>query len=916
MSQSSQLDLLLLSHNAFCIRGLLGGLVALCLLLDVSATVLLRLAPVFASNGIVPPAQWTAAALLQGLSSFQDDTVDSLLLLIVRLLVTGALAVAAVVLGKPRLDDLLAGGPDDVCPRVADGTEPLIINAGPSSAVVATTTTTRAKLTSDVKEEHLMSFQRKEAAALRKNFVTIAIFIVSTICQVYLGIKCISFVGLWEEHPAVMTAQGVLMGVGVLLINVESFLVMRLINLLTAEQGHLVPEIHRHPLFFHAHTPLTTCDKCRAKTKQAYKCSLCKFDACPACFNKKDKTTGEGVLRGDKGARTTQEMSAFQYFRRGIKLILPSIPLFTAALFCLTLNSGVRLFMPNYQGEIMDAVFNARHACSSGPSAATDCTKYTADFQDYVLLYLLLACATGALSGLRQLAFMVVARRISVHARLATFSAIIKQDIAFFDGMRVGDLSQRLTGDIRAMTNPIFQALPTLLSNLVLLVGSVVMCFVTSWRLSMLAFTTILPVMHVTKSYAEWSGRINRDIFQHYSDGNSIANEAMNNIRTVRAVSSEEFELGRFGAAMALALKKGIMDAFFGALATSFNSYLDLGAGVLILWYGGTIAMSPTGSITVGELIKYQLYWNTINTSIQALNNVLNNFTRAAGAAERVLSLIDFVPDIPITGGGPVDTHVNIWSLRFDDVHFRYQMRPTNRVLEGLSFSVDAGKVLALVGKSGGGKSTIIHLLLRFYDPASGCVSLGGTDLRLINIPSFHRSVGVVAQDTQLFNCTILENITYALDPAPSQGEIVAACEAAQAHGFISEFEDGLGTKVGERGQRLSGGQKQRLAITRCLLRQPRLLLLDEATSALDAESEALVQRALDTMIWAGGHTVVLVAHRLSTVVNANAIVVVEQGRAVEQGTHAELLDRAGVYATLVSAQLQKQREQLSEGTS
>ena len=270
------------------------------------------------------------------------------------------------------------------------------------------------------------------------------------------------------------------------------------------------------------------------------------------------------------------------------------------------------------------------------------------------------------------------------------------------------------------------------------------------------------------------------------------------------------------------------------------------------------------------------------------------------------------------------------------------------QVLSGMSFEVAAGSVCALVGKSGGGKSTMIHLLLRFYDPHEGCVRVGGVDLKRLHLPSVHERIGVVSQETQLFNSTIAENIAYGAGEQQSHArthtahrsqrilcaahhsggaarcacatgehtheELLTATRAAQAYDFIHSFEDGLATRVGERGQRLSGGQKQRIAIARCLLRKPRLLLLDEATSALDAESEAAVQKALDEMIWqTGGYTVLLVAHRLSTVVNSHQIVVVDQGRAAEVGDHATLLAKQGAYAGLVAHQIQKQKEQLSE---
>jgi len=267
--------------------------------------------------------------------------------------------------------------------------------------------------------------------------------------------------------------------------------------------------------------------------------------------------------------------------------------------------------------------------------------------------------------------------------------------------------------------------------------------------------------------------------------------------------------------------------------------------------------------------------------------------------------VIELKPDIDPTAGAPVDVAMRKWDLEFHDVHFYYQMRPANKVLDGLSFAVAEGNVCALVGSSGGGKSTVVHLVLRFYDPLDGRITLGGVDYKDLNFVSVHNRIGTVSQETQLFNDTIAKNITYGVPGDVSDEDVEAVARAAQAWEFISGFEDGMHTKVGERGQRLSGGQKQRIAIARCLLRKPKLLLLDEATSALDAASEAAVQKALDNLIWTGNQTVLLVAHRLSTVVNANQIVVLQKGNCVEQGTHTELLERDGVYSELVQTQLQ-----------
>jgi ATP-binding cassette subfamily B protein len=274
------------------------------------------------------------------------------------------------------------------------------------------------------------------------------------------------------------------------------------------------------------------------------------------------------------------------------------------------------------------------------------------------------------------------------------------------------------------------------------------------------------------------------------------------------------------------------------------------------------------------------------------------------------MSLLDNLPDINPDQGIKLEEVIGNIELR--NVEFHYQMRPDRKVLKGVDINIKPGQVCALVGKSGGGKSTIIHLLMRFYDTRGGSIYLDGTEYREINPLSLRQNIGIVAQDTQLFNMTIEQNIAYGLDHYTKE-ELYDAARAANAHDFILEFDEGYETRVGERGVRLSGGQKQRIALARVFLRKPKLLFLDEATSALDAESEALVQEAIDKLITRGGCTVILVAHRLSTVINADIIGVVHQGKIVESGTHDDLLKQKGIYAQLVKRQVARMANTLDD---
>lgn len=311
-------------------------------------------------------------------------------------------------------------------------------------------------------------------------------------------------------------------------------------------------------------------------------------------------------MRGDKGVRDVLDIGRAEYLMRGARLIWPHLPLFLFALGCLMAQSVAQLVVPRFQGQIFDHIISAHHECEAEPGSA-DCREHEHGFYSVMMFYLGLSIGLGCLQALRALSFQIVARRIAIWVRTRLFNTMMRQDIAFFDGMRTGDLQSRLSEDISVMVQPIYTTLSTVLSNLTLLVGGITMCFLTSWRLSMLAFTTILPMMHITGVYADWSRLINKQIYQHLSDAMSRMGEAVSNIRTVRAVSSEQQESQRNREVLDKALRAGIKDAIAGGVAAALNDYLDLLAGVLILWYGGTIAMHPAGAISVGQLITYQV---------------------------------------------------------------------------------------------------------------------------------------------------------------------------------------------------------------------------------------------------------------------------------------------------------------------
>jgi ABC-type multidrug transport system fused ATPase/permease subunit len=811
-------------------------------------------------------------------AEYHTATVDLIVLCFVRILLFPLFTLIAINVGtlptsSPKPEAAASNG--NLQDEDGDNTQPLLLEVNDGTGKV---------------ESDARTIEKR--CNFRRNTTLMLFFLFNTMLQVYVGVKCVSF-GFKDA-----TLQGLLMASSIFLMNLAGSLMKKVAIEQTKEEGHLVPEFHPHRLYFDDNLVCHWCDLCRTKCPSAYRCKLCDFDACVKCFERKDRTFGESVLRGDKGIKKEENVTGARYIGQAWSLAKPQSRLLIIAFTCLTINSAASLMLPNYQGKILDfVVLNDR-----------------ASFASHVMIYLGLSIILGLFGAVRSLCFNIIGRRIANTIREKLFKKMIIQDIAFFDGYHTGNLTSRLSNDANGMVAPIQTTISTLLSNTISLIGGVAMCFFTSWRLSLMAFTTVLPVMHCTEVYAVWSQRLNRQIYAALGEANSVAVEALGNIRTVRAFSTEPLEIDKYLKWTQEALKNGVQDAWGGAGMFAINNYLDLGAGILILWYGGLLALDHE-NFTVGRLITYQLYWNMLNNSYKVLIDIVTQFTRAAGAAQRVLSLMDNIPDIDPEAGDELVQFEG--ELRFVDVRFHYQMRPDQPVLSGVNLTIDAGTVCALVGRSGGGKSTMVHMLLRFYDPKEGEIQIDGKNLTSLNLRSVHKHIGIVAQDTQLFANTIRQNIAYGLEEGSYTDEdIFEAARQAFAHDFITGFPEGYDTRCGERGVRLSGGQKQRIAIARVFLRRPRMLFLDEATSALDTESEALVQEALDKLILLDGvkRTVVLVAHRLSTVMNADKIAVIDKGRVVEEGNHDKLVDAGGVYSKLVSRQIAKQASTLDDG--
>jgi ABC transporter fused permease/ATP-binding protein len=502
----------------------------------------------------------------------------------------------------------------------------------------------------------------------------------------------------------------------------------------------------------------------------------------------------------------------------------------------------------------------------------------------------------GLAIAVRYVLFSVAGERVVARLRERLYRSILDQEIGFFDARRTGELTSRLSSDTAVLQNAVSVNLSMVMRSAAQAVGGVGFLVYTSPRLTALMLAVVPAVAVGAVVYGRRVRRLARDVQDALANAGEVAEESIAGIRTVRAFVAEAKEgeryAGAIGRALALARRRILAGGTFMAVA-SFASYA---AAALVFWYGGRLVLR--GEMSVGQLTSFLIYTLIVAFSLGGLADLWADFMRAAGAAERVFELLDRRPAIPPVGGVRPERAEGAVALAA--VRFAYPTRPDVTVLDGVDLAIAPGEVVALVGSSGAGKSTVAALLLRLYDPAEGRVLFDGRDLRELDPHWVREQIGTVSQEPILFSTTIAENIRYGR-PGASDEEVEGAARAANAHGFVGKFPEGYATMVGERGVQLSGGQKQRVAIARAVLKDPRVLVLDEATSALDAESEHLVREALERLM--RGRTTLIIAHRLSTVMGADRVVVLDGGRIVQSGPHARLVSEDGLYRRLVERQ-------------
>jgi len=557
---------------------------------------------------------------------------------------------------------------------------------------------------------------------------------------------------------------------------------------------------------------------------------------------------------------------------------------FAIGLICLMLSSVMLMAFPFFAGKLLDV--------ASGKEV-----PYFSSVNAIALLLMGILVVQSIFSFTRVYTFAIVSERSLADVRNAVYKKILWLPLTFFDNRRVGELTSRITSDVAILQDTFTVTLAELIRQVLTLTIGIGVIFYFAPKLTVFMLLTFPAIIVLALFFGKAIRKFSRQVQDKLAETNVIVEESLQAITVVKAFTNEWFEIARYRKALNEVVEVALRSARFRGMFISFVIFALFGGIVAVVWYGATLVQ--TGEITIGDLLSFVLYTTFIGGSIAGLGDIYAQIQRSIGASERILEIIEQQDE----NSEPIPVLKLRGDITFTNVNFSYPSRPDYEVLKNLNFSIQAGEKVALVGQSGSGKSTIINLLMRFYPLNEGTIQADGKNVSSYNLSAYRNNVGIVPQEVILFGGSIRENIAYG-KPNATEEEITLAARKANAYEFIERFPEGMNTLVGERGVKLSGGQRQRIAIARAILKDPAILVLDEATSSLDAESEVLVQEALEKLM--EGRTTIIIAHRLSTIRKVDRIYVIKDGQLAETGSHAELTQQQnGIYSNLLKLQLQ-----------
>lgn len=592
------------------------------------------------------------------------------------------------------------------------------------------------------------------------------------------------------------------------------------------------------------------------------------------------KKRGVSLEEGEKRKLNKQSMRKLG----GIfNFMLPYKFHFISGLIFLVFSSSLLLTFPFVAGKLIDTASGEAWIFS--------------DINSIALILLGILFVQSIFSFFRVWFFAKVSEHSMRDIRLALYSRLVNLPMTFFDKRRTGELISRITSDVSLLQDTFSVTLAELFRQLVTLLAGTAFLIITTPKLTLFMLATFPVLVVIAMIFGRFIRKLSKATQDELAAANVIVEETLQSIMTVKSFTGERYEANRYGKGLNRVVDVALKAAGFRGAFISFIIFALFGGIVAVMWYGASLVSA--GEMSIGDLVSFVLYTTFIGASIAGLGDIYGQVQKAVGSSERVLEILDEEPETSYSAVRPTRMRGEV---EFDQVAFSYPTRPQALVLKKMSFRIGAGEKVAFAGHSGAGKSTIIQLLMRLYDISSGEIKVDGIPAKDWNLKQLRSNMGIVPQEVLLFGGSIRENIAYA-KPDASEEEIIAAAKKANAWQFITKFPEGLDTLVGERGIKLSGGQRQRVAIARAILKDPAILILDEATSSLDAESEFLVQEALDELM--KGRTTIIIAHRLATIRKVDRIYVIKDGEIVEEGTHDALaLQDGGFYANLVRLQL------------